>query len=137
MAPNVAITSPAANAQVSDILNVTAIASDNVGIVGVQFLVDGVNAGVEDTASPYALAWDSRTVANGAHTLTARARDAAGNSTLSAPVPVNVANASSFQNEVLATGLNLPTSMVFLPDGRMLVPSFPARSSCESAVHES
>ena len=32
---------------------------------------------------------------NGAHTLTARARDAAGNSTLSAPVTVNVANASS------------------------------------------
>ena len=64
-APSVAITSPAANAQVSDILNVTAIASDNVGIVGVQFLVDGVNAGVEDAAAPYALAWDSRTVANG------------------------------------------------------------------------
>ena len=125
MAPSVAITSPAANAQVSDILNVTAIASDNVGIVGVQFLVDGVNAGVEDTAAPYALAWDSRTVANGAHTLTARARDAAGNSTLSAPVPVNVANASSFQNEILATGLNLPTSMVFLPDGRMLVSELP------------
>ena len=125
VAPNVAITSPAANAQVSDILNVTAIASDNVGVVGVQFLVDGVNAGVEDTASPYALAWDSRTVANGAHTLTARARDAAGNSTLSAPVPVNVANASSFQNEVLATGFNLPTSMVFLPDGRMLVSELP------------
>ena len=71
------------------------------------------------------MAWDSRTVANGAHTLTARARDAAGNSTLSAAVPVNVANASSFQNEILATGLNLPTSMLFLPDGRMLVSELP------------
>ena len=45
---------------------------------------------------------------NGAHTLTARARDAAGNSTLSAAVPVNVANSSSFQNEILATGLQPP-----------------------------
>ena len=62
-----------------------------------------------------------RTISNGAHTLTARARDAAGNSTLSAPVPVNVANASSFQNEVLATGFDLPTAIKFLPDGRMLV----------------
>ena len=53
--------------------------------------------------------------------MTARARDAAGNTTLSAPVPVNVANASSFQNEVLATGFNLPTNIEFLPDGRMLV----------------
>ena len=58
---------------------------------------------------------------NGAHTLTARARDAAGNSTLSAGVTVNVANTNFFQNEVLATGFNLPTAMKFLPDGRMLV----------------
>ena len=32
---------------------------------------------------------------------------------------------SSFQNEVLATGFNLPTSMLFLPDGRMLVTELP------------
>ena len=107
--PTVAITSPASNAQVLNIVNVTADASDNIGVAGVQFLVDGVNAGVEDAAPPYGLAWDTRTVSNGAHTLTARARDAAGNSTLSAPVPVNVANASSFQNEILATGFDLPT----------------------------
>ena len=106
-------------------MNVTADASDNIGVAGVQFLVDGVNVGVEDATPPYALAWDTRTVSNGAHTLTARARDAAGNSTLSAPVPVNVANSSSFQNEILATGFNLPTSIEFLPDGRMLVVELP------------
>ena len=125
MAPTVAISAPANNAQVSGIVNVAANASDDIGVAGVQFLVDGVNAGVEDAAPPYALAWDTRTVSNGAHMLTARARDAAGNSTLSAPVPVNVTNASSFQNEILATGLNLPTSMLFLPDGRMLVAELP------------
>ena len=37
------------------------------------------------------------------------------------PVNVNVSNTSSFQNEILATGFNLPTAMKFLPDGRMLV----------------
>ena len=125
--PTVAITSPVSGAQVADIVNVTADASDNIGVVGVQFLVDGANVGVEDATPPYALAWDTRTVSNGAHTLRARARDAAGNSTLSAPVPVNVANSSSFQNEVLATGLNLPTSMTFLPDGRMLVTELPGK----------
>ncbi len=78
-APTVVITSPANNAQVVDIVNVTADASDNVGVAGVQFLVDGVNSGVEDTTAPYVLAWDSRGVSNGAHALTARARDAAGN----------------------------------------------------------
>jgi glucose/arabinose dehydrogenase/PKD repeat protein len=119
--PTVAITSPTNNAQVVDIVNVTANASDDVGVAGVQFLIDGVNSGVEDTTAPYVLAWDSRGVANGAHALTARARDAAGNSTLSAAVTVNVANTNQFQNEVLATGFNLPISIEFMPDGRMLV----------------
>ena len=36
-----AITAPAANAELNDIVTVTANASDNVGIAGVQFLVDG------------------------------------------------------------------------------------------------
>ena len=120
-APSVVITSPASNAQVVDIVNVTADASDNVGVTGVQFLVDGVNSGVEDTTAPYVLAWDSRGVSNGAHALTARARDAAGNTQLSAAITVNVANNNQLQNEVLATGFDLPTSIKFLPDGRMLV----------------
>ena len=58
---------------------------------------------------------------NGSHRITARARDAAGNATVSAAVMVNVANTAQFQNEVLATGFDLPTAIKFLPDGRMLV----------------
>ena len=33
---------------------------------------------------------------------------------------VTVANSDNFQNEVLATGFNLPTAMKFMPDGRLL-----------------
>ena len=108
-------------AQVSDIVTVTANATDNVGIAGVQFLVDGVATGPEDTTSSYAFTWDTRTVSNGAHTLTALASDISGNTTLSAPVTVNVSNANYFRNEILATGFDLPTAIKFLPDGRMLV----------------
>ena len=36
-----------------------------------------------DTTSPYSVSWNTTTVANGTHTLTARARDAAGNTTTS------------------------------------------------------
>src|SRR4029079_8967331 len=53
--------------------------------------------------------------------------DAAGNSTLSAGVTVNVANANFFQNEILATGFNLPTAMKFLPDGRLLIAELAGR----------
>ena len=120
-APTVSITFPTPNAQVHDIVTATADASDDIAVVGVQFLVDGVITGAEDFSSPYALTWDTRTVANGAHTLTARARDGSSNVTTSAPLSVNVANTNFFQNEILATGFTLPTSIKFLPDGRMLV----------------
>ena len=119
--PTIFIDSPTAGTQVSNIITVTAGAFDNVGVAGVQFFVDGVAAGAEDTTDPYGFNWDTRGSINGAHSLTARARDAAGNTTLSAPVTVNVANTSFFQNEVLATGLNLPTAIKFLPDGQLLV----------------
>jgi hypothetical protein len=60
-------------------ITVQAIAFDNVGVVGVQFALDGVNLGAETTTAPYQLPWDSGAAANGAHVLSAVARDAAGN----------------------------------------------------------
>jgi Ca2+-binding RTX toxin-like protein len=63
-----------------------------VGVAGVQFKLDGVNLGAEDTASPYSVAWNSATTTNGSHTLTAVARYAAGNMTTSAGVSVTVNN---------------------------------------------
>ena len=121
IAPQVLIDSPVANAQVNDIITVTADATDNVGVAGVQFYVDGVPTGGLDTTDPYALTWDTRTVSNGVHTLTAQALDVNGNVAVSAPIQVNVTNTSFFTNEILATGFNLPTAIKFLPDGRMLV----------------
>lgn len=118
--PQVSITFPQDAAQVSNIINISADASDDVGVLGVQFLIDGVNVGSEDVNPPYGFSWDTRADVNGAHTLTARARDAY-NTTLSTAVTVNVANANYFQNEILATGFDLPVSIEFLPDGRMLV----------------
>jgi hypothetical protein len=58
----------------------------------VQFFVDGSPRGSEDTTAPYSVTWDTTAVSNGSHSLTARARDAAGNSTLSSPVTVTVSN---------------------------------------------
>ena len=120
-APSVSITSPANNAQVSGITTVQADASDDVGVAGVQFFLDGNSLGVEDTTAPYGTNWDTRAFANGAHTLTARVRDTSGRTAVSVPVNVNVVNGDYFQNEILVTGLDLPTAMKFLPDGRMLV----------------
>ena len=90
--PTVSITSPASGAIVSGTITVTATASDDRGVSGVQFQLDGGNGGAEDTAAPYSISWDTTTASGGTHTLTAVARDAAGNQTTSAPVTVTVSN---------------------------------------------
>lgn len=95
IAPSVSITAPAANATVSGQINVSANASDNVGVAGVQFLLNGSTLGGERTSPPYTISWDTRTVSNGTHQLTAIARDAAGNRKTSAAVQVTVSNSSA------------------------------------------
>ena len=79
----------------SGTITVAASASDNVGVAGLQFKLDGINnLGAEDTTSPYSISWDTTTAANGTHTLTSVARDPAGNQTTSASVSVSVNNPS-------------------------------------------
>jgi chitodextrinase len=94
VAPSLAITAPSSGATVTSTISVSASASDNVGVVGVQFRVDGADLGAEDTAAPWTVSWNSTVVADGSHTLTAVARDAAGNVSTSAGVPVTTSNGS-------------------------------------------
>jgi hypothetical protein len=94
VSPTVSLTAPGAGSVVSNTVTLSAAASDNVGVAGVVFLVDGTVVGIEDTTAPYSLAWDTRGVANGAHAVTARARDAAGNQTTSIAVSITVGNAA-------------------------------------------
>src|SRR6185436_9138650 len=91
--PTVSITAPTAGATVSGSVVVTAAASDNMAVAGVQFKLDGVNLGAEVTTSPYSVTWNTTTAANGSHTLTAVARDTSNLTTTSAGVPVTVSNA--------------------------------------------
>ena len=60
------------------------------GVSGVQFLLNGTPLGAEDLTAPYAVLWDTASAPIGANTLSARARDAAGNTALAADVTVYV-----------------------------------------------
>ncbi|UXH77367.1 CehA/McbA family metallohydrolase [Roseateles amylovorans] len=77
----------------------TAAAADNVGVTRVEFWLDGV---LKDTVStaPYTLAVNSTLLANGSHTLAAKAFDAAGNATTSTPVSFTVSNPVNAGDEV-------------------------------------
>jgi hypothetical protein len=109
--PAVSITAPAPAATVSgSAVTVTASASDNVGVAGVQFKLDGANLGSEVNASPFSVSWNTTAVANGTHSLTAVARDAASNTTTSAGVSVTVNNVSS------SLWPNEPAGMTLLSD---------------------
>jgi thermitase len=88
--PSVLINSPGNGATVSGTVVVDVLADDNVGVVKVDLLVDGLNY-ASDTASPYSFAWDASALANGLHTLEVVASDAAGNSA-SATIQVTLAN---------------------------------------------
>src|SRR5205814_1972990 len=73
-----------------------------VGVTRIDYLQDGQVLGV---LSPPVLtfAWNTAAVSNGAHTLTARAYDAAGHVATSAPVAVTVANADITKPTVAIT----------------------------------
>jgi hypothetical protein len=89
--PIVSITSPVSGTQ-AGIVSVTASASDNVAVAGVQFRLNGADLGAEDTTSPYSVPWDTTTVANGVHQLNAVARDTSNNTTTSTTIFASVNN---------------------------------------------
>lgn len=91
--PTVSLTAPTNNSSVTGNVTLSATAIDNFGVAGVQFKVDGVNVGAEDTASPYSVIWNSAGAANGSHTITAVARDTSSLTTTSSLVTVTATNA--------------------------------------------
>jgi hypothetical protein len=123
-APTVAITAPTSGATVSNVVTVVANASDNLGVAGVQFLIDGTPLGSEVTTSPYTVAWDTTTVATGSHALTARARDNAGNVTTSTAVPVTVTRGTLGDTGQWAGPFTWPLVAIhsaLLPNGQILM----------------
>lgn len=75
--PTVKITSPKNNSSVCEIVNITAEADDNKGIVYVEFYIDGeTGAGMRDFISPYSYEWDVNNLPDSSdHTIYAKAMD--------------------------------------------------------------
>ena len=86
--PMVTLPSPLNGDTVTGIVQLTASASDNVGVARVDFIVNGAVA-FSATAPPYAYPWNTAAL-SGAQTLSAKAYDAAGNSASTPTVTVYV-----------------------------------------------
>jgi hypothetical protein len=100
-APGVEMTSPAQQSTVDGTVTIAANAADDVGVVQVQFTLDGQPFGLPQKATPYSLTWDTTTTSNGPHIVGAIARDAAGNSA-EASVSVTVSNAIPMPSGLVA-----------------------------------
>jgi hypothetical protein len=85
--PTVSITSPVDGQSIWGSTTVTVAAWDDVGVTQVSLYIDGVLYGT-DSSSPYAFTFNAKKLSKGTHTLTAKARDAAGNFATSAAVTV-------------------------------------------------
>lgn len=93
----------AAESGSSGTITLSATASDNVGVTKVEFYVDGALEGV-DASSPYSIAMNSSALANGSHSLSAKAYDAAGNVGTSSAVNFNVSNTTTPPTELIVNG---------------------------------
>ena len=106
--PLVSITSPLEDTTLSGGVLITGSASDDLGVAGVQFRLDGSNLGLESKTPPYVVAWNASVATPGQHTLTAVAWDAAGNETTSASVAVTVGSVATEPviSSVASSGIN-------------------------------
>jgi hypothetical protein len=103
--PTVSVSLPAT---VYRVATITVAAADNVGVTEVEFRVDGVAIGT-DTSAPFTASWDTSAAAEGMHSITAVARDAAGNSATSSGVDVEVRNQQQFALTLGGDQENPPT----------------------------
>jgi len=120
--PSAQISTPAPGATVSGVVSVTATATDNIGVTRVDLWIDGAFA-QSATAAPYTFSWDSRTVANGDHTIEAFAFDGAGNSGSSGPLTITVANPVSVSGDVILYAADAATTGVMAGAWRVVADS--------------
>src|SRR5262245_1260004 len=114
VAPTVSLA--ALPATVSGNVALNATAADNVGVAGVQFF-DGASLIGDVTSAPFSIIWNTTTVADGSHTLTAVARDGSGNTATSNAVTTNVLNA-------VPQGLRLASNVSVDGIGAITTPAF-------------
>ena len=93
-APTVSITEPTDQEQIMETVDITADASDDVGLAKVEFYADDAKLG-EATSSPYTYSWDTSTVQDGEMIVKVIAYDTIGQ-TAEASVYVTVTNSEEY-----------------------------------------
>jgi thermitase len=102
--PTVTITNPTDGDTVSGTVTVTADATDDNGVMQVEFLVDGGSIGVDtDGSDGWSASWATTEYGGGSHTVSATATDTAGQTAVDS-VTVSVSNGGGDAITLTATG---------------------------------
>jgi hypothetical protein len=115
--PSARLIAPKAAASLRGLVSVSAVATDDIGVLGVQFRLDDRDLGAEvgpQGLGAVAMSWDTSATSDGPHVLTAVARDATGNRVSSVPVPVVVDNTPP------ALQLHVEPASLWPADGRLV-----------------
>lgn len=125
-APQVALLAPVnLAADLTGAVTLGATASDNIAVTRVEFEVDGLPSGADDTP-PFAASVNTADHAAGQHVVRARALDAAGNASAWAEATVkfggsNAVPAGFTKNDRFITSLSQATALAQAPDGRLFI----------------
>lgn len=109
-APTVALTTPAAGAALTGTTTVSGSAADNIAVTKVELLVDGVVKATNSNSST-SFSWNTTSVADGSHSISLRASDAAGNSTTTAARSITVRNATPVPAPTISSFTASPSSV--------------------------
>ena len=126
-APVATVTAPAAFATgLAGTLTLSATATDNIGVTGLEIQLDGAQIGATGTSGSHSVTVDSTAYTSGQHVVRARARDAAGNLSAWASATVQFGGSRAVpagftRNESWITGLSSATAFAQAPDGRFFV----------------
>lgn len=125
-APTVRFRQPADSTRGLATIAVEVEATDNRGVVGVEFQLDGTPVGPEDTAAPWGFSRPGDAYTSGQHEVRARARDAAGNRSPWVKVTFTLGGSEGlpdgFVRELVEDGFGARvTALAFAPDGRIFV----------------
>jgi glucose/arabinose dehydrogenase len=125
-APQVTLSAPVNLAtDLTGVVALGATASDNIAVTRVEFQVDGLAAGADDTA-PFTASVNTADHAAGQHVVRARALDAAGNVSAWATATVKFGGGAAVpagftKNDRFITGLSQATAAAQATDGRLFI----------------
>jgi hypothetical protein len=99
--PNILITFPQNNSTIFEMVTITCISSDNVGVEKVELWINGISTELTDDSEPYSFGLNTFNYEDGNYTITVRSYDVSQNMSDSDPIILTIDNTDSSPSSVV------------------------------------